>query len=205
MPEASVRDTILVPYNDADAVAQAITRNPDQVAAVIIEPIAGNMGCIPPREGYLEALRDITQKTGVVLIFDEVMTGFRVAAGGAQERFGVTPDLCCLGKIVGGGMPVGAYGGRRDIMEKIAPLGPVYQAGTLSGNPLAVAAGITTLQLIQRESPYEQLETHDPKARRRARRACGHTRNRVERSPGGLDVRRVLSGRRGVELRGCQA
>lgn len=159
VPEASVRDTILVPYNDADAVAQAITRNPDQVAAVIIEPIAGNMGCIPPRESYLEALRDITQKAGVVLIFDEVMTGFRVAAGGAQERFGVTPDLCCLGKIVGGGMPVGAYGGRRDIMEKIAPLGPVYQAGTLSGNPLAVAAGITTLQLIQRESPYEQLET----------------------------------------------
>jgi glutamate-1-semialdehyde 2,1-aminomutase len=158
VPEAVVRDTLLVPYNDVQAVEKAFVAHKGQIAALIIEPIAGNMGCIPPRDGYLEALREITQREGAVLIFDEVMTGFRVAAGGAQERFGVTPDLTCLGKIVGGGMPVGAYGGRRELMEKIAPLGPVYQAGTLSGNPLAVAAGLTTLRLIQHESPYAELE-----------------------------------------------
>jgi glutamate-1-semialdehyde 2,1-aminomutase len=158
VPAASVRDTIVVPYNDATAVEAALIKNALQVAAVIVEPVAGNMGCIPPQPGYLEALREITQKQGVVLIFDEVMTGFRVAAGGAQALYGVTPDLTCLGKIVGGGLPVGAYGGRTDIMQKVAPLGDVYQAGTLSGNPLAVAAGICTLQIIQRESPYEKLD-----------------------------------------------
>jgi glutamate-1-semialdehyde 2,1-aminomutase len=158
VPAEAVRDTLLVPFNDAEAVAAHFAAYPGQIAAIIVEPVAGNMGCIPPRPGYLEALREITQREGAVLIFDEVMTGFRVAPGGAQERFGVTPDLSCLGKIVGGGMPVGAYGGRRDIMEKVAPLGPVYQAGTLSGNPLSVAAGLETLKLIKRDKPHAELE-----------------------------------------------
>ncbi len=158
VPAAAVQDTVLVEYNDLEAVRRAFAGHRGQIAALIIEPVAGNMGCIPPRPGYLEGLREITEREGAVLIFDEVMTGFRVAAGGAQERFGVTPDLSCLGKVVGGGMPVGAYGGRREIMERVAPLGPVYQAGTLSGNPLAVAAGLTTLEIIRRESPYAPLE-----------------------------------------------
>jgi len=158
VPSEAVRDTLIAPYNDADAVAQLFADHPGQIAAIIIEPVAGNMGCVPPRPGYLEALRQITQREGAVLIFDEVMTGFRVALGGAQARFGVTPDLTCLGKIIGGGMPVGAYGGRREIMQKIAPLGPVYQAGTLSGNPLSVAAGLETLRIIKRDKPHAALE-----------------------------------------------
>ncbi|PRQ10162.1 glutamate-1-semialdehyde 2,1-aminomutase [Enhygromyxa salina] len=158
VPAQAVRDTLLVPYNNADAVAELFAAHPGQIAAIIVEPVAGNMGCIPPRPGYLEALREITTREGAVLIFDEVMTGFRVAPGGAQARFGVTPDLTCLGKIVGGGMPVGAYGGRREIMSKVAPLGPVYQAGTLSGNPLSVAAGLATLEQIKRDKPHEALE-----------------------------------------------
>ena len=158
VPEGAVKDTLIVPYNDAEAVAEAFAAHPDEIAAIIIEPVAGNMGCIPPQPGYLEALRKLCDEHGALLIFDEVMTGFRVALRGAQGRYGVTPDLTCLGKIVGGGMPVGAYGGRRAVMEHIAPLGPVYQAGTLSGNPLAVAAGLTTLRILQRENPYEALE-----------------------------------------------
>ncbi len=158
VPSGAVQDTLLVPFNDLDAAAACFQEHSDSVAAIIVEPVAGNMGCIPPVPGYLEGLRALCDKHGVVLIFDEVMTGFRVARGGAQERFGVTPDLTCLGKIVGGGMPVGAYGGKRAIMEKIAPLGPVYQAGTLSGNPLAVAAGRKTLEIIVREDPYAALE-----------------------------------------------
>jgi glutamate-1-semialdehyde 2,1-aminomutase len=158
VPQEAVRDTLLAPFNDDDAIDALLRKHRGQVAALIVEPVAGNMGCIPPKPGYLERLRALTEAAGVVLIFDEVMTGFRVAPGGAQERYGVTPDLTCLGKVVGGGMPVGAYGGRRDIMEKVAPLGPVYQAGTLSGNPLSVAAGLTTLEIIRREAPHEALE-----------------------------------------------
>jgi glutamate-1-semialdehyde 2,1-aminomutase len=158
VPPEAVRDTLLVPFNDAQAVADHFAAHPGQIAAIIVEPVAGNMGCVPPRPGYLEALREITAREGAVLIFDEVMTGFRVAYGGAQERFGVLPDLTCLGKILGGGMPVGAYGGRRDIMQRIAPLGPVYQAGTLSGNPLSVAAGLATLAIIKRDRPHAKLE-----------------------------------------------
>ncbi|MCB9569802.1 MAG: glutamate-1-semialdehyde 2,1-aminomutase [Myxococcales bacterium] len=156
--EAAVGDTLTVPYNDLAAVRACFEANPGAIAAIIIEPVAGNMGCVPPRPGYLEGLREICTAEGAVLIFDEVMTGFRVALGGAQERFGVTPDLTCLGKIIGGGLPVGAYGGRREIMAKIAPLGPVYQAGTLSGNPLGVAAGLATLTILEREPPYAALE-----------------------------------------------
>jgi glutamate-1-semialdehyde 2,1-aminomutase len=158
VPPEAVRDTLLVPFNDTQAVADHFAAHPGQIAAIIVEPVAGNMGCVPPRPGYLEALREITTREGAVLIFDEVMTGFRVAFGGAQERFDVLPDLTCLGKILGGGMPVGAYGGRRDIMQRIAPLGPVYQAGTLSGNPLSVAAGLATLAIIKRDRPHAKLE-----------------------------------------------
>jgi glutamate-1-semialdehyde 2,1-aminomutase len=129
-----------------------------EVAAVIIEPVVGNMGCVPPRAGYLQAVREITTRHGAVLIFDEVMTGFRVARGGAQQLYGVTPDLTTLGKIIGGGLPVGAFGGKREIMDVVAPVGPVYQAGTLSGNPLAVTAGLTTLRLLKALDPYPQLE-----------------------------------------------
>jgi glutamate-1-semialdehyde 2,1-aminomutase len=158
VPADTVHDTLTVPFNNADAVARAFAEHRDQIAAVIIEPVAGNMGCVPPRPGYLEALREQCTAHGAVLIFDEVMTGFRVALGGAQARYGVTPDLTCLGKIVGGGMPCAAYGGRADIMRTIAPLGPVYQAGTLSGNPVAVAAGLTTLKILAGEDPYPALE-----------------------------------------------
>jgi len=158
VPASVVRDTLLVPHNDLAAVEQLFAEHGTSIAAFIVEPVAGNMGCVPPRPGYLEGLRAITQKYGALLIFDEVMTGFRVAKGGAQELYGITPDLTALGKIVGGGMPVAAYGGRRDIMERVAPLGPIYQAGTLSGNPLGVAAGMTTLRLIEHDPPYAELE-----------------------------------------------
>ena len=147
-----------MPYNDLAAVRELFEREGEAFAAVILEPVAGNMGCVPPAEGYLEGLREITREHGSLLIFDEVMTGFRLARGGAQERFGVTPDLTCLGKIIGGGLPVGAYGGRREIMEQIAPSGPVYQAGTLSGNPLAMAAGLATLRAAGEPGFYERLE-----------------------------------------------
>jgi glutamate-1-semialdehyde 2,1-aminomutase len=149
-------DTLVVPYNDADAV-ERLARNGD-VAAVIVEPVAGNMGLVTPRAGFLEALRRICDETGTLLIFDEVMTGFRVALGGAQARFGIRPDLTCLGKVIGGGLPVAAYGGRRDIMLQVAPAGPVYQAGTLSGNPLAMAAGIATMDILLQPGVYDELE-----------------------------------------------
>jgi glutamate-1-semialdehyde 2,1-aminomutase len=152
--------TLALPFNSTEAVEQSFARYKDQIAAVIVEPIVGNMGCVPPRDGYLQMLRRITQSNGSLLIFDEVMTGFRVAFGGAQELYRVTPDLTTLGKIIGGGLPVGAYGGRLEIMRMIAPLGPVYQAGTLSGNPLAMAAGIATVSRLQRdrETIYPALE-----------------------------------------------
>jgi len=158
VPAALAELTITLAYNDLDQVEDAFARNGDAIACVIVEPVAGNMGCIPPEPGFLEGLRALCDRYGGLLIFDEVMTGFRVALGGAQERYGVIPDLTTLGKIIGGGMPVGAFGGRRDVMEKIAPLGPVYQAGTLSGNPVAMAAGLTTLELIQRPGFYRDLE-----------------------------------------------
>lgn len=148
VPASVAGGTISVPYNDADTLAQVFAQYGEDIAAVIIEPVAGNMGLVPPCEGYLQKVRDITSSYGALLIFDEVMCGFRVAYGGAQALFGIKPDLTCLGKVIGGGLPVGAYGGRRDIMEHIAPAGPVYQAGTLSGNPLAMSAGIATLRTL---------------------------------------------------------
>ena len=151
-------DTILCPFNDAEAVATAFDEFPEQIAAVLLEPVAGNMGCVPPDAGYLDRLRDLTKSHGALLVFDEVMTGFRLAYGGAQERYGVTPDLTCLGKIIGGGLPAAAYGASKAIMGHISPSGPIFQAGTLSGNPLAMAAGLQTLRLLRRESPYDRLE-----------------------------------------------
>ncbi|MDE0636416.1 MAG: glutamate-1-semialdehyde 2,1-aminomutase [Candidatus Poribacteria bacterium] len=158
VPEDFARNTLTIPFNDPEALTTTIEANTDEIACLILEPIMGNMGIIPPREGYLNELREITEQHGIVLIFDEVITGFRVAYGGAQSYYNVTPDMTCLGKIIGGGLPVGAYGGKREIMQCVAPEGDVYQAGTLSGNPLAVTAGITTLKKLAEPGVYEQLE-----------------------------------------------
>jgi len=158
VPADTVRHTHLVPFNDLGAVRAVCEARAGEMAAVIVEPVVGNMGCIPPRDGFLEGLRDLADACGILLIFDEVMTGFRVARGGAAERYGVRPDLVTLGKVIGGGLPVGAYGGRRDLMQQVSPVGPVYQAGTLSGNPLAMAAGIATLDLLAEPGAYETLE-----------------------------------------------
>jgi len=160
VPEETVRHTLALPFNNIPAVEDVFARHKGQIACIIVEPVVGNAGCIPPQPGYLEALREITRREGALLIFDEVMTGFRVALGGAQELYGITPDMTCLGKILGGGLPCGAFGGRAEIMRMLAPLGTVYQAGTLSGNPLAMAAGIATVgHLIKhRDGIYPQLE-----------------------------------------------
>jgi glutamate-1-semialdehyde 2,1-aminomutase len=157
VPEALAELTVTLPYNDLDTFNKAIEEIADQVACVIIEPVAGNMNCIPPVDGFLQGVRKICSEKNIVLIFDEVMTGFRVALGGAQAHYGITPDLTTLGKVIGGGMPVGAFGGKREIMEHIAPLGPVYQAGTLSGNPIAMTAGLKTLELISTPTFYDEL------------------------------------------------
>jgi glutamate-1-semialdehyde 2,1-aminomutase len=157
-PAAAVADTLTVPYNDVDAVRALFDVHGERIAALIVEPVAGNMGCVPPAPGYLAALREITAQHGALLVFDEVMTGFRVAYGGAQSLYGVSPDLTCLGKVIGGGLPVGAYGGRTDLMEQVAPSGPVYQAGTLSGNPLAMAAGCAVLDVLRDGRAYDTLE-----------------------------------------------
>jgi len=158
VPSSFVAHTISLPYNDLDYISKLMAEKGDKVACIIVEPVAGNMGLVLPKDGFLKTLRELSEKSGTVLIFDEVMTGFRVAYGGAQDLFGVRPDLTCFGKIIGGGLPVGAYGGQRKIMEQIAPAGPVYQAGTLSGNPLAMAAGIATLTKLKEEGFYEKLD-----------------------------------------------
>ena len=158
VPKSVTSNTLNAPYNDLEAVKALFAANPGEIAGVILEPVVGNAGFIVPDAGFLEGLREITQDNGALLVFDEVMTGFRIAYGGAQQKFGVTPDLTTLGKIIGGGLPVGAYGGRKDIMAMVAPSGPMYQAGTLSGNPLAMTAGIKTLELLQKPGTYEQLD-----------------------------------------------
>jgi glutamate-1-semialdehyde 2,1-aminomutase len=160
VPQGAARDTLVCPWNDLAAMRRLfeLDGNRGQIAALIVEPIPGNIGCVPPRPGYLEGLRELCTEHGVLLIFDEVMTCFRVAWGGAQLRYGIKPDLTCLGKVVGGGLPAAAFGGRADVMSKLAPLGPVYQAGTLSGNPLALAAGLATLDILGRPGTYEHLE-----------------------------------------------
>ncbi len=158
IPRGATADTLVASYNDLGAVQQIFDVHPREIAAVIVEPVAANMGVVRPVAGFLEGLRELTERLGALLIFDEVITGFRIAYGGAQARYRVTPDLTCLGKIIGGGLPIGAYGGRRDVMATVAPLGPVYQAGTLAGNPVAVAAGIATLVRLAEGTLYEQLE-----------------------------------------------
>ena len=179
IPTDFTRHTLVVPFNDAGAVRQAIESHPNQIACLILEPIMGNMGIIPPQDGYLSELREITSEHGIVLIFDEVITGFRVAYGGAQSLYDVIPDMTCLGKIIGGGMPVGAYGGKEEIMRHIAPEGGVYQAGTLSGNPLAMAAGIAALKALAEPGVYEQLES-------RASHLAGGLQDATERQ--GIDA-----------------
>ena len=158
VPESIASETLTATYNNLDSVKDLFAQYPDQIAAVIVEPIAGNMGLVPPAEGFLEGLREVTKEHGALLIFDEVISGFRASYGGAQKVFNIMPDLTCLGKIIGGGLPVGAYGGRREIMEHVAPVGPVYQAGTLSGNPVAMAAGIATLTELAKPGVYEMVE-----------------------------------------------
>jgi len=158
VPKAVTAATLTAPYNDLEAVKQLFAENPGEISGVILEPVVGNAGFIPPEPGFLEGLRELTQQDGALLVFDEVMTGFRIAYGGAQQKFGVTPDLTTMGKVIGGGLPVGAYGGKREIMEMVAPAGPMYQAGTLSGNPLAMTAGIKTLEIMGRSGAYETLD-----------------------------------------------
>jgi glutamate-1-semialdehyde 2,1-aminomutase len=159
VPASLAEHTLTAPFNDAEKLDDIFKQHPD-IAAIIIEPVVGNMGCVPPQAGFLEAVRDLTTKHDALLIFDEVMTGFRLARGGAQQLYGITPDITCLGKIIGGGLPVGAYGGSRELMRNIAPTGSIYQAGTLSGNPLAMTAGLLTLRRLRNESIYEKLEQH---------------------------------------------
>jgi glutamate-1-semialdehyde 2,1-aminomutase len=158
VPANVVQHTVVMPFNDLDAVRIEIEENPNRLAAIVVEPVAGNMGVALPKPGFLEGLRELCTRDGALLVFDEVITGFRLAPGGAQELYRVNPDITCLGKIIGGGLPVGAFGGRERIMQHLAPAGGVYQAGTLSGNPLAVAAGLTMLKLLKRDNPYEELE-----------------------------------------------
>jgi len=172
VPPAFAARTLSLPFNDPDAMRAVMQAKGDQIAAIIVEPVVGNMGLVPPADGFLEMLREVTQQHGALLIFDEVMTGFRVARGGAQALFGIAPDITCFGKIIGGGLPVGAYGGRRELMAHIAPQGPVYQAGTLSGNPLAMAAGIATLQQLERPGFYEALDKVSEKLARGLQKAA---------------------------------
>ncbi|HET6823723.1 MAG TPA: glutamate-1-semialdehyde 2,1-aminomutase [Anaerolineales bacterium] len=160
VPANTVKDTLLAEFNDLESVERLFKRYPEQIAAIIVEPVAGNMGVIPPRPGFLESLRVITKREGAILIFDEVMTGFRVHPGGAQTLYNIQPDLTTLGKVIGGGLPVGAYGGRKEIMQMVAPAGPMYQAGTLAGNPLAMSAGIATLELIRDQKVWDEMERH---------------------------------------------
>jgi len=178
-------DTILAPFNDLGAVAEILEREGELVAAIIVEPVAGNMGVVPPAAGFLEGLRRLADGNGALLIFDEVMTGFRLAYGGAQSLYGVTPDMTCLGKVIGGGLPVGAFGGRREIMETVAPAGSTYQAGTLSGNPLAMAAGLRTLMELARPGVYDELEQKSARLEAGFREAAGE--------PGSWSINRVGS------------
>jgi glutamate-1-semialdehyde 2,1-aminomutase len=172
VPAAVAADTIVCDFNDADGVALTVAEHAEGLAAIIVEPVAGNMGCVAPAEGFLQGLRQICDEHGALLIFDEVMTGFRVAYAGAQSLFGVKPDLTTLGKVIGGGMPIGAYGGRRDLMKLVSPLGPMYQAGTLSGNPIAVAAGKSTLSVLKNSSIYDDLEERSAEFQSGVKRAA---------------------------------
>jgi len=185
VPAALAQHTITVPFNDATAVSDVFKQHHD-IAAIIVEPVVGNMGCVPPREGFLKSLRELTTQNGALLICDEVMTGFCVARGGAQALYGVTPDITCLGKIIGGGLPVGAYGGSRDLMRNIAPTGSIYQAGTLSGNPLSMTAGLVTLRRLRDETIYAALEKSSAKL-------CGGLKSAAEEAGVNNRINRVGS------------
>ena len=201
--EGATQDTILCPFNDPRAVADALARFPDQIAAVLLEPIAGNMGLVPPEPGYLAALRELTEKHGTLLVFDEVMTGFRVAFGGAQALYGITPDLTALGKIIGGGLPAAAYGASARVMDHVSPAGPIYQAGTLSGNPLAMAAGLTTIQLLRDEPPYERLESLSARLAEGLDRAAIRRGDSPRRPARRQHADALLPRRPGSQLRRC--
>jgi glutamate-1-semialdehyde 2,1-aminomutase len=192
VPASFTQHTIVLPYNDVEAVRAAFAANPGQIAGIILEPVPGNAGLYLPKPGYLEALREITSAHGALLIFDEVMTGFRLARGGAQERFGIQPDLSCFGKVIGGGLPVGAFGGRAEIMDCLAPLGPVYQAGTLSGNPVAMAAGIAALEELGKGDAYARLESLGAALEAGLKEAAEAAGIPVRFKPVWLDVLRVL-------------
>lgn len=186
IPPSLAAETLIAPFNSLASVRILLERNAEEVACVIVEPIAGNMGVVPPREGFLKGLEEICRRHGALLIFDEVITGFRLSYGGAQKILGVSPDLTCLGKIIGGGMPVGAYGGRREVMEKVAPLGPIYQAGTLSGNPLAMTCGLATLKILQKKAVYAKLD-------RLTRQLCSGLEELIRRKGVGARVQRCGS------------
>jgi glutamate-1-semialdehyde 2,1-aminomutase len=176
VPQSVANNTLTVPYNDGDALEETLFANREEVAAVIIEPVVGNMGCVAPKDGYLQRVRQLCDEHGALLIFDEVMTGFRLARGGAQERYGVMPDITTLGKIIGGGLPVGAYGASKEIMRNIAPAGTIYQAGTLSGNPLAMTAGLVTLKKLRDAAVYETLEARGAQLEAGLRKAAAESR-----------------------------
>ena len=201
VPAGYAAETLVARYNDLENVAQIVSAYGDDLAAVIVEPVAANMGVVPPASGFLEGLRDLTLGVGALLIFDEVITGFRVQRGGAQALYGVTPDLTCLGKIIGGGLPIGAVGGPQAIMEQLAPLGPVYQAGTLAGNAVAMAAGVATLDALLEPGVYETLERPGCPARVRGRRGCAALGDRGRREPGRFVADRLLSGGAAGRLR----
>ncbi len=207
VPPAQAADTLVAPYNGIEAVRELFARQGGEIAAVIVEPVAANMGVVPPASGFLEGLREVTAQHRTLLIFDEIITGFRVRYGGAQELFGVTPDLTCLGKIIGGGLPVGAYGGRREIMEMVAPLGPVYQAGTLSGNPLAMGAGIATLREIQKRGAvaYQRLEIAAIYLEDGLRRAAEETEVPVRMSRVGSMMTMFFTGSEVTDYAGAKA
>ncbi len=201
VPAAAAADTVVCAYNDVDGIRGAVERHADDLAAIVVEPIAGNMGVVPPEPGFLEALRALADASGALLVFDEVITGFRVARGGAQELYGITPDLTVLGKIAGGGLPLAAFGGRADVMDRLAPAGPVYQAGTLSGNPLATAAALVVLRRLRDPGVYGRLEEAGARLEaglREAARRCGGVR-----AARGRDGDLVLPPRPRAELRGC--
>ena len=204
VPEGTVADTLVAPFNDVAAVEAALAAHGKDLAAIIVEPVCGNMGTVAPKPGYLEALREITRTNGTILIFDEVMTGFRLALGGAQQRYGIRPDMTCLGKIVGGGLPAAAYGGRADIMGTVAPDGPVYQAGTLSGNPLAMAAGAAMLDLLARPGTYEALEALSARLEDGLRKAARDAGATCHDQPRRLDDHRLLLRGPGHRLRDRQ-
>ena len=199
------KDTIVLAYNDCEGVVDAFAQHPGEIAAVILEPVVGNMGCVPATMEFMNCLREATSKDGSILIFDEVMTGFRLAFGGAQQRFGMTPDMSTLGKVVGGGMPLGAYGGRADIMDQVLPAGKVFQAGTLSGNPVAVAAGSTTLRLLRDDPPYDYLEALGDRLADRPAQGCLRRRRRPSSPARREHDDAVLQCRPGSQLVGCRS